>query len=297
MGLRSWGVTRSTKPEKKVKRVNSSHLAEEQLAALVEGGLEGEEARLAKEHLARCRTCMSAYADTVRLRQDWRSTTSTPAPSTGWQFGGRRASAFALAASLALLVVAGAWFITGGQDHDPQFGEIQALLDRASHRGLMLPGTAGAAWDPLPLTRTGGFDTAGTADVRQTLKGLKDHPEQGTSAAIEIAGYLALDDLAMADIRTRRELDAGKDDPDLFLVAGILAYRQSRLADAQSHLHRAVLEQPDDPVALFNFALVLSETGSTDQARGLFEDLAARKDLPLASRRAELELVRLRDLH
>lgn len=286
-------------PETKGEAVtqNRPHVSEENLAALVEGGLTGEEARLAKAHLTRCRLCMAAYADAVRLRHDWRVETEVSAPTPAWQFGGRRATGMLLAASLSLLVVTGAWFVTtGGLDQDPQFGEIHSLLERASHRGPMLPGTAGAAWDPLPLTRAGGFDTAGTSDMRKLLKDMQDHPEPESSAAIEIAGYLALDDLAMADIRTRRELDAGGNDPDLFLVAGILAYRQSRLADAQSHLHRAVLEQPDDPVALFNFALVLSETGSTGQARAIFEDLAAREDLPLVNHRAQLELVRLQDL-
>lgn len=282
-----------------MKRVTnpSSHLAEEQLAALVEGGLKGEEARLAKDHLARCRLCMSAYADAVRLRHDWRLETEVVAPAPAPSFGGRRAAGMLLAASLSLLVVAGAWFLAaGGLDRDPEFGEIHALLERASHRGPMLPGTAAAAWNPLPQTRAGGFDSAGTSDVRRTLKGLQEHPEAGSSAAIEIAGYLALDDLAMADIRTRKELDAGDPDPDLLLVAGILAYRQSRLEDARAYILRALNERPDDPVARFNHALILAETGGTGRARAIFEDLAARDDLPLVRNRAEIELVRLRDL-
>ena len=240
---------------------------------------------------------MNAYADTVRLRHDWRLDAGNPAPAPHRGFPRSRAVGMALAAGLALAVVAGAWFReTGGLDRDPAFGRIHALLESSAHHGPLLPGTAGAAYDPQPLTRSRGLDSAGTAGVRALLKDLQEEQDHGPSAALEIAGYLALDDLAMADIRARRELDAGGDDPDLWLVAGVLAYRQSRLEDARAFFLRTLNERPGDPEARFNLALVQSETGGTGRARVIFEELAEREDLPLVRHRAQRELARLRDL-
>jgi len=180
---------------------------------------------------------------------------------------------------------------------DPRSSEITALLARASHHGLILPGAAAATWDPLPAIRSGRYDTAGSAGLRSILRDLQSEDESSPSAAVEIAGYLALDDLPMADIRLQRVLGEDETDPDLLLVAGILAYRQSRLEQSRQYLQRVLDVRPDDPAARFDLALILSETGSVDRARAMFRTLADRRDLPLVSHRAEIELARLRDLH
>ena len=91
---------------------------------------------------------------------------------------------------------------------------------------------------------------------------------------------------------------------DIDQVAGLVQQRAAFLAQVlqmqalagAQRLHRAVIERPDDPVARFNLALVLSETGSSGRARDIFAELAAREDLPLVRHRAEIELARLRDL-
>jgi len=283
-----------------VDSVNSvrPHVSEEQLAAFVEGGLPAEEAENLRGHLGSCRLCMAAYADTVRLRGTWRGEVARAEPGAiptaripAW-----RDRRVLVAACLPLLVAAGAWLaLTGTSGPAADHQAVLALVARASHHGPILPGAGSAAWDPLPINRSGRNDTSSAADMRAALLDLR-RSDRDSWAALEIAGHLALDDLRMADIRVERELDEGNEHPDLLLAAGVLRYRQSRLEESRGFLERVLAARPADPVARFNLALVQKESGQEAAAREAFAALAAMDDRPLISHRARLELAGLPDL-
>ena len=277
-----------------------THIPEEMLAALVEGGLTGEEYRLTREHLTGCRVCMAAYADAVRLRSSWQlETTAATAdayPSRTAGFGSRT-TRLVLAACLPLVIAATAWLgLRGGEGAYPGQDLLLPVLARASHHGPILPGAGSAAWQPTVLTRSGGGDRSTGDGIRDLLDDLQTS-ERDSWAAASIAGYLALDDdRQMARIRVDRELAEGNDHPDLLVTAGILAYRESYLTEARHYFESALESRPDDPVARFNLALVLSESGHSAAAGDLFQDLTGLGDHPLISHRAAQELARLADL-
>ena len=89
-------------------------------------------------------------------------------------------------------------------------------------------------------------------------------------------------DLIGADALANRMLARNPTDPDAAHVAGLIAHRQQRLADADRHLRVTLAATPDNPEALANHAAILRALGRLPEA-----EAAARASLTHAPDRAE----------
>jgi len=266
------------------------HISDGLLAALVDGDVAGEEERLALEHMSRCRACLAAYTDVVRLVGEWRRESRPAVPvarrleTSRWTPTRR----FLLAACLPLLVAAGAWLtLTRTGSPPPVAGtgpdRLGELLVAASHSGMVLPGTGDAAWNPPVATRSGAGAPAGDID-----------PDAEQDPVRRIAALLTLNQLNLAGFVLKSERDAVAGDPDLLVLSGIYAFRDGRPRDAEQELRRALAADPDDPVARFNLAWVFLQEGRSGEATTLLEGLQAESGHPLVAERARRELAKLR---
>jgi len=279
---------------------NKPHIFEEQLAALVEGGLEGSEARTVKEHLTGCRACMAAYVDAVHLREHWRQNSTVPQPGAGESKPRRRPQIrlWLLAAIVPLLIMAGAWFFLSEsrinlEDLDPAFGQVIAAVATASHEGMILPGGAGADFDRQVVYRSGGSHSPELSEALTILGDLpsKDFPE--SLRYLSIAGELADNNWETARILVENETPIASEDPDILLLAGIVAYMDDNLEESEKYLRKALEKRPNHPETMFNLALLLAENDQPEMAREIYQDLVKLDEYPLLYNRTKIELSKL----
>ena len=265
------------------------HIPIEELARLAEGQLTPETAAEAMPHLARCRSCMAAYADAIRYRAAWLArpdafeppddlmamaqavagprnaparprASASPAPRR-WAF----ASALAGASVLALLL----W---------PRGGSTPVLTEDVRVRlsrpgtGLILPGAVAPAHTEGVVMRGGGSGTETPGAVPETRRG----PER--DAYILAAGRLANDDLHGARLAVERALERSPDHRELLLLRAGIAYRESDLELASELVSRVLDRAPGDPVALADRALLRLEHGDSGVALPALRALASRPD-------------------
>lgn len=278
------------------------HLGPEDLGLLAEGRLPPATREPAIRHLARCRACMAAYADAVRYRAAWlarpeeflpadappRAAPAAGAPGRFVRTTAPRSSSWlALAAGVAVALVAwrGGW-LGGSPRGDVRVpAAIRAVLDRASTRDLILPGALPRAAGPR--YRSG--EPADDLDFRVVLGERMSAYERG-DRGIEntyavAAGQLAAGHLETARGLLREGLAAHPDAPRLRVLSAVLAYRENRLGDSEAQLIAARRLAPEDPVAAFDLALVLLESGRANEGRTMLERLlASRPPAPIAER-------------
>lgn len=266
------------------------HISDGLLAALVDGDIAGEEERRALQHMSRCRSCLAAYTDVVRLVGEWRreSRPAVPVARPAETFSWTRSRRVLLAACLPLLVAAGAWLTLNRTGSPPPVAgtgpdRLGELLIAASHSGMILPGTGDAAWNPPVATRSGGGAPAEDLD-----------PDAEPDPVRRISALLTLNQLNLAGFVLKSERDAVAGDPELMVLSGIYAYRDGRPRDAEQDLRRALAADPDDPVARFNLAWVFLQEGRTGEATELLKNLRAENGHPLVAERARRELEILR---
>jgi len=280
---------------------NKPHISEEQLAALVEGGLEGAEARTAREHLISCRNCMAAYVDVVHLRDHWHRNTSASqaeAIPTRSRFG-PRARLWVLAACVPLLILAGSLLLPGAEpgleDLDPAFTQVAAALVTASRGvGMMHPGSAGGEWNDGGTVYRSAQD--GPAGLSQALSDLGELPPEKVPDSwryLRAAGELVRGNLETARILVNNESPSTSRDPNILLVAGILAYTNGDLDKSEYYLGISLDIRPENPEARFNLAMVFAETDRKDQALEIFQELAQMEGYPLLHHRAKREMSRM----
>jgi len=270
------------------------HLELEDLAALAEGRTNPELPQESRDHLATCRTCMSAYAEAVRYRAAWLSSRNPfigAAPAMSRPRAQRPVpggaqwilAATALAAAVLLSVSVPSLLI---HRPEPMPTEIRRLLERASGVGLvMLGGEAGAAITPTAYRSGSHADAA----EEQAIENLRLHYEGGHRSADALyelgAGLVASDRLDLARdyvAEGRRRFPA---DHRMLLLDGILAYRSHDLAEAERILEAARRRARRDPVVALDLGLVQLEKGAPDLARPLLQSLIdAHPGSPLAQR-------------
>ena len=301
------------------------HLGEEQLAALLEDGLRDVEKAAAEDHLLRCRFCMAAYADAVRLRDEWvRSTGFGSVPAELRELGCSRfpgASAptkgdglpahshprprpavaptgdrrrWLVAAVLPLVMVGLGWLgLSGprsGADPHPAMAAVLSAVHEASHHGMILPGSGSAAWAPAATFRASGQTRP---DLDEALVVLADRPADNAAQLLRAEGLLATGRLDLARLLTanaRRELPS---DTSWQTLAAVVSYRENDLARAELLLRGVLVAEPGNSEARFNLGLVLAAGDGKSEARRLFSSLADQPGRPLVQQRARLELERL----
>jgi tetratricopeptide (TPR) repeat protein len=280
----------------------AGHLTPEELAVLAERGGHGA-SREAVEHLARCRSCMSAYADLVRYRAGWlafpeafdgdEDPESRPSGDPGATRDVRKRltrpqQATLLAAAAAVVIVFG--LATGWRasrlEPPRDAGPLTTLLERASAEGLVIPGgEAGAAGMTSPYRSAPVVDDASEQALDRWLAKFENRPPSYLEAQNLAAGLLAAGRLDLAGDYIREGLTRAPGDLQLLTLAGILAHRRGDLVQAERSLHDALGTSPGDLTAMLDLGLVLAEAGRMEEAEHYLNDVIGRAPRsPLADR-------------
>jgi tetratricopeptide (TPR) repeat protein len=303
------------------------HLTEEQLAALLEGGLGGLEKTNLENHLLQCRVCMAAYGDTIRMRDDWVRSTGLRggdaemkelgygrfpgamqplkgeglpvqprfvAPPVTADGGRGQSRKWLVAAVVPLLVVGLGWFAMRGPLFDkavyPSLELVTAAVDQASHHGMILPGSGAATWSPSTTFRAVGETRP---DLDAALADLAFDPDDNAARLLRTEGLLATGSLDLARLITENARRVLPNDTSWQQLAAVVAFRENNLARAEILLRGVLVVEPQNIEALFNLAMVLTAGNQLPEAREAFGIVALRDEFPLAQRRAEVELARL----
>lgn len=294
--------------------MRSRHPTAEQIAALIERGLSAEEKSSVEHHLVRCRACMAAYADGVRLR----TTTSLPPDHrdadaqlhalitadvierTGRlaeaspRRTGRSRVAWPAVAALVVFLAGGAWYLNSappGPDEPAAWAIVIAdVAHDASHDGMILPGQARKRHLDRPVVRSAGH----RGELDEVLAGVvATGPASGDDRLLLACGHLATGDLHTVRLLA---IDGLRDEARLaswLVLSAIVAYRDNDLDRAETYLTRALAASPMFEEARFNLGLLRSARGDTLGARALFGGLLADDDDALITVRARRELAAL----
>jgi len=301
-----------------------AHLSDDTLAALVEGGLQGEEQARAREHLARCRTCMAAYAEAARVQSTWLEDPEVFAPdddilrlglavpaSVGGVSPARHARRvprhrqapnglrpvfLTLGGAAVGLAAVLLWLRPGilAPTPLPDRGVV-ALVERAAQRtsahGMVLPFGEGFTVEDMTIYRAGAADA--DPALNNAILALIDSYERaetsGRAACLLITGQIAAGQIGNARAFVSEALQQHPDDTCLATLAAIIAFRENNLTQAEALLRGVVAREPGNLVASFNLGLLLTETGRRDEARPFLEAaLKARAQTPFSSRAESL---------
>ena len=134
------------------------------------------------------------------------------------------------------------------------FAAVATEFELTRHAALLCDG------DSVGVPHRRLVAVAGTADVLLNVSGMLAEGDAGA--------HTILEDARSRFPRSRR----------LENLEAVVAYRETRLPDAERILARLVREDPRDPVATFNRALLLRETGRDGEAALL--EAALRDILP-----------------
>ncbi len=300
------------------------HLSDDTLAALVEGGLCGEEQARAREHLARCRTCMAAYSEAARVQSIWLDEPEifTPAddivrlgvvvgaarhdalasrpprrvPRHRQAPSGLRPAVLTLGGAAVGLVAVLMWLRPGllAPGPLPDRGVV-ALVERAAQRtsahGMVLPFGDGFTVEDMTIYRAGASeaDPALNSAIAALIESYERTESSERAACLLVAGQIAAGQLGNARAFVAEALRQHPGDPCLTTLAAIIAFRENDLARAEALLRDVVARDPGNLVAGFNLGLLLTESGRAHEARPFLEAVArARAGTPLSSRAESL---------
>ena len=275
-----------------------AHLSEETLAVLAERGAQGLADERALQHLARCRSCLAAYADAVRYRTAWLAAPELFAPGGGSlpKVAGvptrRRVIPWAAAAAVLLVVGVGAPFLNRAKSPaPPASGPIAALLERASATDLVYHGgERGAAAEPRSY-RAGGVENRAADSAIEELRqryeanAARSLPDlYALAAAFTAAGRT---DLAHDYVQEGRAL--APEHPGFLLLAAVLANRERDPQRADQLMRQARALAPHDATLMLDHAILLAESGASAEAAALLRQVIRREPgSALASRAGRL---------
>lgn len=251
-----------------------------ELAALAESGPEAMDPELLA-HLAVCPRCLAAYGDAVQCLDEVLAERVPLAPvarSRVVPLHRRRSNqvwgAGALAAAAVLLVLLMPRNPAIFAPEDPRT-ELQTRLSELSVEGPIYPGVIRLAAAGNERYRAGGPVTAeADALLAPWQERFAADPADSDAAYWLTVGHLAAGRLHFADETLRRALQRHPHATSLRHLDAITAYRLSDLERAEAALLGLLADRPEDDFARFNQALVLSETGRTDEARAILSILA-----------------------
>lgn len=278
------------------------HLSAEDLAVLAEARKPDQAEPEAIEHLARCRSCMAAYADIVRYRAGWlvfpEAFREEPGPLRevsprrqgvvrSW-----RAALLATAAGLVVVIgIAALWI--GRIGPRPDAGPITALLELASAEGLVIPGGEAGAEGTTTLYRSAPGQEESARAVERLRADYENDPRSGREVHLLAAGLLASGRLNLASAYVADGLARNPDDPRLLTLAGIVAHRSRDLPEAERRLREALDASPGDLTAMLDLGLVLMEMRQPDRAGPCFNEVIRRAPRSALAERARRVLAGL----
>jgi tetratricopeptide (TPR) repeat protein len=268
------------------------HLDEETLARIAEHGSGGDAERDAVRHIARCRTCLAAYADAVRYRLALGSLHGRRVDGALASLAPQRPASgprwLAAAATLAVMAAATWWY--GSQRQATTIGrppELVALLEHASADGLVLPGGEGQRAVPAPTYRSPSNAIDDPSPLLERLRQRYEADRRDADALYDVSACLATSGRwGAANDYINEGRAVHPRDPRFLLLAAVLARAQSRPVEALRLLSEARAMNPDDSILLLDEALVLAERGEIARARRQLQQVMALSRVPAISARA-----------
>jgi len=279
----------------------SSHLTSDELALLAEGKA-GDTAVRLREHLAHCQNCFQAYQDAVEFRARALTGQEPHAPpelvkngrnvpfrrSRGKGVTRPRSGHVILVSASALVGLAALWIFLGpgGSPKSSLSSEEMAVLRdlaaQASEQGLMFPEASDGKQEPL--YRTG--EVGSSPEVQRIIEQLKALSKEAKASSDDlfwlVSAELATNDLDMARLHLERaNVDS---DVRLLKLRAILAYRESRLTDAEQDLHKVLVDNSRDDEAKFNLGFLLAESGKMSQGMALLHQVSESKNAEIKKR-------------
>jgi hypothetical protein len=294
-----------------------SHIAPEKLAALAEGRRELVEAA-EWHHLAGCPACRDALDEAVLFRFEWLqdrerfpsspelvaevdqaigiSRPEPAAPRRAWS--GLRSWRLAVPAMAAVLALAFALPRLAGDQMSGADGValsrnvalVRGALSSAPEQAMLLPDLPVANRNGPVYRDRNAQDDASFADAVRALGEVYNRERGNPQVAFWlVAGHLARDELGAADFFVRDALRFHPHDNRLTAIAGVVAYRNNRLARADSLFRAALARDADLERVRYNLGKLLLETGQATEGRQLLSELGRRSpDRRLAERAAAL---------
>ncbi len=285
----------------------SSHLTPDELALLAEGKAEDAADRF-RSHLAHCKSCFQAYQEAVEFHARALAGQEPHAPPElvkngrnvpirrGGVKGVKRAprGRMIVATVGGLAALAAVWIFlgpagSGGTQSRLTPDTVTAfryVSGEASEQGLVFPE---ALWGKGGTTFRG--EASLPPELGPVLEQLRSLAKEKKISSDDlfwlISAELATGDLEMA----RLHLQQAPVDSDIrFLkLQAILAYRESRLTDAEKDLRSILQKNGNDAESELNLALVLAELGKSSEALALLER-ARQSQVPQVAKRASAAL-------
>jgi CHAT domain-containing protein/tetratricopeptide (TPR) repeat protein len=249
------------------------HPEPDELAAFIEGGLEGADLMSVTEHLSDCMECRALLRDAAALsREEVRAATPRKMSAPWW-----------LAAAAAIVIVAGAiWMIRLQAQHDP----MQQLIAAAptGHRELEVR-LSGFAWAPLRVMRGSG-EPADTDQMRltgaagQVLQEARNSTSPESRHAAGVAQLLtehrddAIRELEAA-ARASNDAHVWNDLAAARYAAAMRDDSPEQLKGALTAADKALALEHELPEALFNRALILQRLGLVQPATDAWKQYLA----------------------
>jgi tetratricopeptide (TPR) repeat protein len=274
--------------------VQDVHLSEEELAVLADGRepRNGPDPRL--QHLARCRSCMAAYADAVRYRAAWlarpeRFTTRLPSRrALGWATRRRVGNGWVLAAASLAVAVGMTTAFLGVFEVQPRSlpSGVRPVLEAASSTGLVLPGGHAGAAPVSSSYRSNPPVPQAAADAIEDMRVRYENGERSLDHLFALSDALiAARQIDLARDYTAEGLRLAPSDPRFLLLAGILADLDGAPERAEQLLRAARREAPHDPTVALDLGLILVENRGLAAAAPLLREVIANvPGTPLAVR-------------
>ncbi|MFH1843539.1 MAG: tetratricopeptide repeat protein, partial [bacterium] len=172
---------------------------------------------------------------------------------------------------------------------------ITVALSEGASSGMLEPAVAAFPAADLPVFRSGASPSHHDLNVaiRELNQLAENHPENVTVVAWLATAYLAAGQLSNARAFLEQALQWAPDDGELLQLSAIVAYRESRLDQAERQLRRVLAADPQLPTAKFNLGILLLGQGQLDEAAALLRQAGEQAPGSVLARRAQQVLPQL----
>ena len=250
------------------------HLSESEIAHLIDGRCEPDEAARLHSHMAKCEPCREDYEFAARTRAQWQTepsvfagedVPSAPRPTRSrrrWRLWSLAAAAAVAAAVLAVIYLPAT---DQGLDEE-SIAIIHGAMQSMSDRGLLvLPRTV----ENLQ-TSEDAFRSNAVVDDPRVMEVLRENADaEGREAMFWLAGgFLAVGEFEAARDVAARALQSDPDDDEVAVLHALALHHLGQADASREALYEVARSQSASDVAMINLAVVdLGEDLSEREAR------------------------------